>query len=142
MKIALPTKTVDNAAVVDSHFGHCEYFTVVTVDDASREVVSTVRADAPEGCGCKSNVAELLAADGVTVMLAGNMGQGAVDRLAGVGIQVIRGCDGALDDVVAKWLAGEIEDNAEICAHHDDDGHGCHHDHDHESAAATLKPLS
>lgn len=137
MKIALPTKTVDNVAVVDSHFGHCEYFTVLTVDEAAKAVSATTRVDAPEGCGCKSNVAELLAADGVTVMLAGNMGQGAVDKLAGVGIQVLRGCDGSVEDIVAKWLAGEVEDNAEICDHHDEDGHACHHGHE----APTLRPL-
>ncbi|NJB69330.1 putative Fe-Mo cluster-binding NifX family protein [Desulfobaculum xiamenense] len=138
MKIAFPTKTVNGGAVVDSHFGHCEYFTVVTIDDATRCEVARVRMDAPEGCGCKSNVAELLAADGVSVMLAGNMGQGAVDRLAGVGVQVIRGCDGGIDDILLRWLAGEVEDNAEICAHHDEDGHGCHHSHE----PVSLEPLA
>ncbi|SKA74367.1 NifB/NifX family molybdenum-iron cluster-binding protein [Desulfobaculum bizertense] len=138
MKLALPTKTVDGKAVVDSHFGHCEYFTVVCVDDATRTETSRVRVEAPEGCGCKSNVAELLAADGVTVMLAGNMGQGAVDRLAGVGIEVLRGCEGELDQIISDWLAGKVVDNAEICDHHDEDGHSCHHEHE----APGLKPLS
>lgn len=64
-------------------------------------------------------------------MLAGNMGQGACNILTGVGIEVIRGCSGDIDEIVARWLAGKIKDNSIICDHHDCNNH----DHDH------LKPL-
>jgi predicted Fe-Mo cluster-binding NifX family protein len=35
----------------------------------------------PEGCGCKSNIAPMLAQMGVNLMLAGNMGMGALGVL-------------------------------------------------------------
>lgn len=139
MKIAIPTKTDDNGAcVVDSHFGHCEFFTVLTLDDETKEVIVEEHVAAPVGCGCKSDIAASMAAEGVTTLLAGNMGQGAVDKLAEAGIRTIRGLDGPVRDGLQAWLDGKIQDQPEICAHdHGDDGHGCHH---HEIPA--LKPLN
>ena len=69
MKIAVPTR--DGA--VDSHFGHCAYFTVFTVND-QKQITGRETLPAPQGCGCKSGVATVLHDMGVEVMLAGNMG--------------------------------------------------------------------
>ena len=116
MKIALPS--CQNQ--VDEHFGHCEYFTVFTIDNnkiASQETITP-----PPGCGCKSDIALTLAQMGVKLMLAGNMGQGAVNVLGGNGIQVVRGCSGDVRDVVESWLAGSVNDSGIACSHHD---HGC-----------------
>ncbi len=55
------------------------------------ETLMKIAAPSREGCGCKSGVAVTLAADGVTHMVAGNMGAGAVRLLAPHGITVIRG---------------------------------------------------
>ncbi|MBU1002670.1 MAG: NifB/NifX family molybdenum-iron cluster-binding protein [Proteobacteria bacterium] len=139
MKIAIPTKTDDTGVhVVDSHFGHCEFFTVLTLDDETKEVTVEEHVAAPSGCGCKSNIAATMAAEGVTILLAGNMGQGAVDKLAESGIQTVRGLGGPVRDGLQAWLDGKVQDQPEICDHdHGDDGHGCHH---HE--IPTLKPLN
>lgn len=126
MILALPTRDGN----IDDHFGHCDHYTLITVDD-DKNIVSSERMDSPEGCGCKSDIAPILADKGVKVMLAGNMGQGAVNILTQNGIQVVRGCTGPIEDVAAKWLAGKLEDSAEVCNHHDCDSHG------HEE----LKPL-
>ena len=117
MKIALPSCQNE----VDGHFGHCESFTVFTIDDKKIQSQETVTP--PPGCGCKSNIAATLAQMGVTLMLAGNMGQGAVNVLAGQGIQVVRGCAGDLTTVVENWLAGTLSDSGVACAQHQ---HGCH----------------
>jgi predicted Fe-Mo cluster-binding NifX family protein len=119
MKIALPTRD----GVVDQHFGHCEYFTIMTVDE-SRQIVEEERLTPPPGCGCKSNIVPVLVEKGVKVLLGGNMGQGAVDKLESHGIQVVRGAQGAVQDVAASWLEGRLTDKQEICHAH---GHeGCH----------------
>ena len=52
-------------------------------------------------------------------MLAGNMGQGAKNVLEAQRIEVIRGCSGDVNELVAAYLAGSIQDNGEACAHHD-----------------------
>ena len=56
-------------------------------------------------------------------MLAGNMGQGAVNVLGNNGIQVLRGCSGNVKDVAESWLAGNLQDSGMACAQHE---HGCH----------------
>ncbi len=118
MKIALPS----NQDQVDEHFGHCEYFTVFTIDDQNK-IQSQEIVTPPAGCGCKSNIASILAEMGVKYMLAGNMGQGAVNVLGMSGIQVLRGCRGKVKDVTESWLAGNVRDNGLACAQHEQ---GCH----------------
>lgn len=118
MKIALPS----NGNEVDSHFGHCQCFTIFSVDDKN-EIVSEETMTPPPGCGCKSNVVPQLASMGVTVMLAGNMGLGAVNVLASHGIKVVRGCAGNVRDVTRGWLAGKIQDMGTGCQSHH--GGGC-----------------
>lgn len=118
MKIALPS----NKNMVDGHFGHCEYFTIFTVDDRN-EIISEDVIQPPAGCGCKSTIVHTLAHMGVQVMLAGNMGPGAVRVLNSQGIQVIRGCSGHVREVTQKWLQGGISDAGSSCHEH---GHACH----------------
>ena len=119
-KIALPTRGTE----VDDHFGHCECYTIFTLDDNGNE---TARETLPaaEGCGCKSDIAPRLHAMGVTVLLAGNMGDGAKNVLQRNGITVIRGCHGALETVVAAYVKGGLTDSGAACTHHHDGA--CHH---------------
>jgi predicted Fe-Mo cluster-binding NifX family protein len=119
MKIALPS----NENKVDNHFGHCDYFTVFTVDE-NRSITSEEIIESPAGCGCKSNIAGVLSQMGVKVILAGNMGQGAVNVLNKHGIQVLRGCSGDVRTVANKWLEGSLADSGMGCHEHHD---GCHH---------------
>lgn len=120
-KIALPTRNGN----IDDHFGHCAFYTIITVND-NNEVAKTEIMPSPEGCGCKSNIAYQLQEDGVTLMLAGNMGMGALNKLSSCGIEVVRGCNGPVMDVVEAYLKGELKDSGEACSHHGEDGHECH----------------
>ena len=94
-KIGIPTR--DN--VVDDHFGHCDHYTVFSVDD-QKNLISSERLDSPQGCGCKSNIAFVMQEMGITIMLAGNMGMGAFNKLTMHGISVVRGCHGNIEDVL------------------------------------------
>lgn len=118
MKIALPSCKNQ----VDEHFGHCEYFTVFTIDD-KHEILSEETIPSPANCGCKSSIAQTLAQMGVKMMLAGNMGQGAVNVLNSCGIDVLRGCTGNVKSVTEHWLAGTLKDSGIACDLHE---HGCH----------------
>lgn len=113
MKIALPSR----GDIVDSHFGHCEYYTVFIVNQS--EIISQEIVPSPVGCGCKSNIASVLAEKGVTVMLAGNMGDGAVRVLNNAGIDVIRGCQGNVKEVALAWISGKITDSGDTCHEHE-----------------------
>jgi predicted Fe-Mo cluster-binding NifX family protein len=116
--IAIPTRD----GMVDDHFGHCAYYTVVTLDEEG-EILKRERLDSPEGCGCKSDIARVMQEMGITLMLAGNMGMGAYNKLTAHGIAVIRGCHGKVDDVLGAYLNGELKDSLEACDHHDCDNH-------------------
>ena len=118
MKIALPSRQ----NLVDEHFGHCENFTVFTIDNQNK-ILSRETITPPAGCGCKSDIAQTLAQMGVTHMLAGNMGQGAVNVLGTNGIQVLRGCSGDVKTVTENWLKGNVKDSGLACTQHE---HGCH----------------
>ncbi len=125
-KIAIPTR--DDK--VDAHFGHCEYYTIYTIDEDDKIKDMELFA-APQGCGCKSNVASVLAEKGVRLMLAGNMGLGAVNVLQSNEIEVLRSCEGKVSEVIQLYLKGELNDSEENCAQHDDhhgqEGHQCSH---------------
>ncbi|NTW71157.1 MAG: dinitrogenase iron-molybdenum cofactor biosynthesis protein [Eubacteriaceae bacterium] len=118
MKIALPSRLNQ----IDDHFGHCEYFTVFTTDNANQEIIDTEIIASPTGCGCKSNIAQILAALNVKIMLAGNMGEGAVRVLNNAGIEVLRGCSGDVKTVALNWLAGSLTDSGDSCHEHE---HSC-----------------
>ncbi|NJN25233.1 MAG: dinitrogenase iron-molybdenum cofactor biosynthesis protein [Cyclobacteriaceae bacterium] len=116
MKIAIPIKNNQ----VDDHFGHCSYYAIYHTDEAGNILVKEM-LKAPEGCGCKSNIASTLKELGVNILLAGNMGKGALDMLRSFGIEVVRGCHGLASDVVADFLAGKLVDSDIVCDHHHDE---------------------
>ncbi len=128
MKIAVPTRGNE----VDSHFGHCEKYTIISVGE-NNSIQKIESLDSPVGCGCKSNIASVLANMGVKVMLAGNMGEGAVNVLRNNGIQVFRGNAGDVRQLAEAFLANRVKDSGESCSHHHDhahqDGHSCNHNH-------------
>ena len=113
MRIAVPTRD----GHVDDHFGHCAYYTIFDIEDGN--IISTERLDSPQGCGCKSNIASVMQDMGIELMLAGNMGEGARNKLQSHNIRVIRGCKGAIEAVVKGYLCGIILDSGESCDHHE-----------------------
>jgi len=119
MKIALPSRQ----NIIDDHFGHCEYFTVFTIDDNNKKILAQETIESPAGCGCKSNIAQTLSKMGVKIMLAGNMGEGAVNVLNNAGIEVLRGCSGDVKAAALKWIDGSLTDSGVSCDLHE---HGCH----------------
>jgi predicted Fe-Mo cluster-binding NifX family protein len=113
MKIAVPT----SGGTVDEHFGHCESFTIFTADE-HKKILSQEQLTPPQGCGCKSEIIPMLSQMGVSVMLAGNMGEGARIKLEQNGINVFRGCSGDAKKTVESWLAGNVADSGQGCQSH------------------------
>ena len=124
MKVAVPTR----GNVVDDHFGHCEAYTIFSIDE-NRKIFSSETLPSPQGCGCKSNIASVLKERGITVMLAGNMGGGALNVLNRQGIDVYRGCSGDVRELIQTFLEGKIGDSGVGCSHHEHEGaeHQCSH---------------
>lgn len=125
IKIVIPTTRSE----VADHFGHCEYYTVVDIVDGVAK--NTEIIESPQGCGCKSNIANLLAEKGISLMLAGNIGDGAFNKISQQNIAVIRGCNGKIDDVVSQFLQNQLHDSQNNCDHGGHE-HNCSHHEPHE----------
>jgi predicted Fe-Mo cluster-binding NifX family protein len=122
MKIAVPTV----GDQIDQHFGHCEKYSVFTIED--KAIVAEEYMDSPAGCGCKSNMASKLAESGVKILIAGGIGNGAVNVLDNNGIKTIKGASGAVRSAVELFIRGELEDRGDICqSHTHDPNHVCQH---------------
>jgi len=124
MKIAVPTR--NNS--VDDHFGQCDMYTIFTIDERN-DICGSEILPSPQGCGCKSNIAAILRQMGVSVMLAGNMGMGALNVLNQHGIDVYRGNSGDVRKLTELYLQGALTDSGIGCQHHGNEGHGreCNH---------------
>ena len=132
MKIAVPV-TKENK--IDEHFGHCESYSVFTISE-NKEITDIQKVEPSQGCGCKSNIASVLAEKGVSIMLAGGIGGGAINVLNNCGIEVIRGCSGNATDVVNLFINGKVSDGGESCQAHEshnsngkNNDHQCEHNH-------------
>ncbi len=119
VKIAIPSR--DGA--IDDHFGHCKAFAVFSVTDGS--VTELPSIPSVEGCGCKSGIAATLAKEGITHLVAGNMGEGAVRVLGSHGIEVIRGASGSVRAAAESFAAGRLADSGVLCRSHGE--HDCTH---------------
>ena len=118
MKVAVPTMDGN----VDDHFGHCQMYTLFTLENGA--VVAEERIDSPQGCGCKSNIVSTLAGKGVTVLIAGGIGEGAVRVLAANGLVTVRGASGSAREAAERYAKGRLADSGEICHAHEQ---GCEH---------------
>jgi len=119
MKIAVPSRD----GLVDEHFGHCKEFLIFAVKEGGLEPEATIPS--PEGCGCKSGVSATLARAGVTHLVAGNMGEGAVRVLGSHGIRVVRGASGSAEAAARAFAEGSLSDCGRGCAGHGEAGHDC-----------------
>lgn len=126
INIAVP---VDINNQIENHFGHCDHYEIFTVSNENK-IIKIQTLETVQGCGCKSNIANILAENGITIMLAGNIGDGAINVLNQCNIEVIRGCTGETKEIVNKYLKGKIIDSGESCLHHEGQhtqAHQCNH---------------
>ena len=112
MKIAIPQANGQLCA----HFGHCEAFAIVDVDDTARTITGvTHETPPPHEPGA---LPRWLASHGVSVVIAGGMGQRAQQIFAQHGIEVLVGAAGGTAEELAEaYLNGSIETGVNLCDH-------------------------
>ncbi len=116
MKIAFPTNDKVN---VEEHFGHCEFFALVDVEDG--KVVATNFEKSPEHQ--PGVMPKFLGEKKADVIITGGMGSMAVNLFAQQNIEVILGAKGSIEELTAKYLGGELTSSGSICSAHE---RGCH----------------
>ncbi|MCM1988698.1 NifB/NifX family molybdenum-iron cluster-binding protein [Oceanirhabdus seepicola] len=115
MKIALAC----DGKLVSGHFGHCEGFTVYEVNN--NEINNKEFVANP---GHKPGfLPEFLKGLNVNVITAGGMGARAQELFTENNIKVVVGAQGDCDEVIKKYLNGELKSTGSICTEHQHEGH-------------------
>jgi predicted Fe-Mo cluster-binding NifX family protein len=112
MKIAIPCAEGKLAM----HFGHCEEFAVVTVDDSDNSIKGTERLKPP--AHEPGVLPKWLAEQKADFILAGGMGTRAQQLFAQQGIKVAVGAPSLEPEELVKMLLdGSLECGDNICDH-------------------------
>lgn len=110
MKIAIASEN----EMVAQHFGHCANFNIFEVEDKK-----IIKQESVANPGHKPGfLPKFLNNLGVTVIISGGMGQGALDIFKANGITVITGAAGKNQEVVQSYLSGELVSNNVVCREH------------------------
>ncbi len=112
MRVAIPVA----AGRLCMHFGHCEQFALVDVDEANRSIrETTLLTPPPHEPGL---LPRWLHEQGANVIIAGGMGQRAQQLFAQSGIQVLVGAPaGAPEELVTAYLSGNLQSGQNACDH-------------------------
>lgn len=118
MKIAIASE----GNQVAEHFGHCEGFTIIEVEDKETRGKEFI-ANPGHKPGFLPNYLNDL---GVKVIIAGGMGGGAIEIFNEKGIKVITGVTGDLETAIEKYLHDELQSSGSVCHQHQHAGE-CEH---------------
>jgi predicted Fe-Mo cluster-binding NifX family protein len=112
MKIAIPMAE----GKLSLHFGHCEKFALVEVDQALKKIIKLEEIDAPPHE--PGLLPRFLAGKGAGVIIAGGMGQRAQSLFAEQGIKVVVGAPPeAPEKIATDYLAGTLRTGNNACDH-------------------------
>ena len=110
MKIAVAAE----GKSVTEHFGHCQGFAIFETQDG--RVVGSQFVPNP---GHRPGFLPVfLHEKGVTVIISGGMGQGAIDIFNEKGVEVIVGASGDAEAAVNSYLQGNLKSTGSVCHQH------------------------
>lgn len=107
--IAIPSERPGGLeAAVNAHFGHCEVYTLVSVENGSVSEVSIIPNIPHEHGGCMAPV-RYLADKGAKALIAGGMGYRPLMGFSEVGISVFYGKQSpTVGEAVNAFINGEL----------------------------------
>jgi ATP-binding protein involved in chromosome partitioning len=112
MKVAIPITD----GRLSAHFGHCERFSIITVDPETNQIVSHESAVPP--AHEPGSLPRWLHEMGATHIITGGMGMRAQALFAQFGIEVLVGAP--FDDpenIVRNYLDGKLVLGSNVCDH-------------------------
>ena len=129
-RIALAIEEDGKEIKIAGHFGHCSRFLVLELDENNATVKQESYFNPLAGqhsgqCQVPGYVSQF----NVETIIAGGMGQKAVNNFHGFGIEVITASGLLFEEALDLYKKGEIS-GFEVCAHSQDHEHH-HHSHDH-----------
>ena len=112
MRIAIPLA----GGQLSMHFGHCDAFALVDVDEQSKAIVQTVCLEPP--AHQPGVLPAWLHENGADVIIAGGMGMRAQQLFAQNGIQVIVGAPVAsAEELATAYVDGSLQTGENVCDH-------------------------
>ncbi len=112
MKVAIPLAQ----GKLTLHFGHCEQFAIIDVNDETKEITS--QEDLTPPAHEPGVLPRWLHEQGANVIIAGGMGQRAQQLFAQNDIKVIVGASVAPpEELVTAYLQGTLESGNNACDH-------------------------
>ncbi|MCK5225833.1 MAG: NifB/NifX family molybdenum-iron cluster-binding protein [Planctomycetes bacterium] len=112
MKIAIPI----TAGKLSQHFGHCEQFAIIDIDDENKNIKNKELLEPPvhEPGALPKWLAEL----NVNLIIAGGMGMRAHQLFTQNNIKVVVGAaDDEPENIVSQYLSGQLQCGENICDH-------------------------
>jgi len=110
-RIAVP---IDESGITDSHFGHCKYFALIDVDDHKISSEEILQAPPHE----PGLLPKWLAVKGVTDVLAGGIGNRAIQNFNQHNINVFAGAPALpFKELVNGFLNDSITFSSNCCDH-------------------------
>jgi predicted Fe-Mo cluster-binding NifX family protein len=102
--------------MVSAHFGHCEQFAIIDVDEESKQILKKELVPSP---GHEPGfLPQWLAEEGVSVVLAGGMGSRAQGLFAQNNIEVVVGVlENDPERAILSYLNGALDTGGNICDH-------------------------
>lgn len=112
MRYAIPV----SSGGLSEHFGHCEHFALIDVDDEKKEILRKELVLSP---GHQPGLLpEWLAEQGVSMVIAGGMGSRAQSLFKQNHIGVVIGAlEGDPEKAVLNYLSGTLATSDNICDH-------------------------
>lgn len=112
MKYAIPV----SGGVVSAHFGHCEQFALIDVDEEQKKILHKELVPSP---GHQPGMLpQWLAEQGVSFVIAGGMGSRAQDLFQQNSIGVVIGTmENDPEKAVLSYLDGKLATGDNICDH-------------------------
>lgn len=117
MKISMPI----NGPMLNQHFGQSKSFLIATVEN--KQVVDKQEIGSEALQHNHVGLSGLFREKGVSLVIVGGIGKPALDALVANGLQVIRGASGTYDEVLAKYVGGQLADQNVTCNHHGENHH-------------------
>lgn len=111
LKIAVPQ---DPDGRVEEHFGRSQSISIFSIAK-DQSLLESLSLEAQVGPGCKSGVFAILSEMGVSVLLVGCIGEGALRIASAHGLQVLRGASGDIRSSIRDYLSGKLKDSGREC---------------------------
>lgn len=110
MRLAIAT----DGKNVSEHFGHCEGFQLYQIEDGK-----IIQSKFVKNPGHKKGFLPAFLADiGVSAIISGGMGKGAIDIFNERGIDIFTGAQGENDDIAKSFADGTLVSTGSICHQH------------------------